>query len=187
MKKIYPIIALLAVVLMSTTAIAVSANKELCLTTTSSNPLVTTQSTHILSYTGLNGGHVIFYGETCYYIPASPPGHEVRDCLPVFGSGILNENKLEIVVQGAEYNTEYGVGVFTQGIFHILLSIDTLTGTYASESVVNFEVEGQPLRQEIFDSGTATAVKCPAISQGEIEADKKFKKLIKQLDKLGNQ
>jgi hypothetical protein len=185
MKKIYSIVALLALVLMSTSAMAVSANKELCLTAQSNNAAVTTQTTYVLSYTALSDGHVLFYGETCYVVPANPPIPEVKDCLPVFGSGILNEGKLEFVVQGAEYNTEYGFGAFTTGIFHMLLSIETLTGTYATESVTYYQVGAEPpIQVEAFDSGTAAAVKCPAVSKDEIAADKLFKKLVDQLDKL---
>ncbi len=188
MKKVCFVMVLLAVALVSTTAFAQGKpNKELCLVAASNNPTVTTQSTHVLSYTGLANGHVLLYGETCYIIPATPPVAEVRDCLPVFGSGILNEGKLEFALQGAEFNTESGFAIFTQGTFHMLLSIDTLTGTYASESVNYFEVEGQPLQQEVFDSGTITAVKCPAVPKSELDADKQFKKLIDQLDKLGNE
>jgi hypothetical protein len=187
MKKIYSIVALLAVVLVSTSAMAVSANKELCLTTQSNNAAVTTQTTHILSYTALANGHVLIYGETCYIVPANPPIPEVKDCLPVSGSGILNEGKLEFSVQGAEYNNEYGFGAFTTGIFHMLLSIETLTGTYATESVTYYEVGDPPIQVEFFDSGTAAAIKCPAVSKSELEADKLFKKLVEQLDKLGNQ
>ena len=98
MKKIYSIVALLAVVLMSTSAMAVSADKELCLFTSSSDGTATTQMTIHLSYTGLSAGHVSFYGESCYIISAVGQAPEVRDCMPMFGSGILNENMLEIGV-----------------------------------------------------------------------------------------
>jgi len=185
MKKVYVVVALLAVVLISTTAFAQGKpNKELCLLTTSD--MVTASSTHILSYTGLSSGHVLLYGETCYTIPANPPIPEVVDCLPVSGSGMLNEGKLEFSVQGSEHNHEFGFGVFTTGIFHVLLQLDTLTGTYGTESVIYYEVEGGPIQVESFDTGTVEAVKCPAVSKSELDADKQFKKLIDQLDKLGN-
>ena len=185
MKKIYSVVALLAFVFVSTTPItlnAAMANKELCLTTTSSNTTAT--STHVLSYTGLSAGHVLFYGQTCYVVPANPPIPEVTDCLPVSGSGILNEGKLEFSIQGAEYNNEFGFGVFTTGIFHVLLSLDTLTGTYATESVSYYEVDPVPIQQEYFDTGTVTAVTCPAVPQSETAADRLFQKLIRQLDSL---
>ena len=182
MKKIYPIIALLAVVLMSTSAIAATADKELCLFTSSSDGTVTTQRTAHLSYTGLNAGHVSFYGESCYIISAVGEAPEVRDCMPMFGSGILNENKLEIAVQGVEVIIDYGARVLLSGVIHVILSIDTLDGTYTGESV--YYIGGE--RQELFESGPMTAVKCPAVSKDEIAADKLFKKLVEQLDKLGN-
>ncbi len=180
MKKIYLVVALLAFVLMSATAIAQKADKELCLSAYSDNADVT--STHILSYTGLSNGHVIFYGETCYVIPARVGAPESVDCLPVTGSGILYENKIEIAVQGAEYTTDFGPGIFTSGQTHFSISIPAMTGTYASLSV-NY-IEGEKFQE--FDNGTVTAVKCPAVSKSEIDADKQFKKLIDQLDKLGN-
>jgi hypothetical protein len=183
MKKICLVVTVLALVLVSTAAIGQS-NKELCLVTQSSNPAVTAQSTHILSYTGLSNGHVLFYGETCYVVPANPPIPEVVDCLPVSGSGILNEGKLEFSVQGAEYNNEYGFGAFTTGIFHVLLSLDTLVGTFATESVTYYDIGEEPIQVEFFDTGTAAAVKCPAGSQSEKNADKQFEKLIKQLDAM---
>jgi hypothetical protein len=185
MKKIYSIVALLALVLVSTSAMAASADKELCLFTSSSDPTTstTTSRTLVLSYTGLNAGHVSFYGESCYIISAVGQAPEVRDCMPMFGSGILNENKLEIAVQGVEVIIDYGARVLLSGIIHVLLSIDTLTGTYAGESV--YYIGGE--RQELFESGPMTAVKCPAVSKDEIAADKLFKKLVEQLDKLGNQ
>jgi len=183
MKKICLVVSVLALVLVSTAAIAQS-NKELCLDTQSNNPAVTTQTTYILSYTGLSNGHVLLYGETCYTIPANPPIPEVTDCLPVSGAGLLNEGKLEFSVQGSESNNEYGFNTFTTGIFHVLLSIDTLTGTYATESEVYYEVGEEPIQVEAFDTGTVTAVKCPAVSQSEKDADKQFEKLIKQLDSL---
>lgn len=186
MEKRISVVALLVLVLIPATAFAQSSanNRELCLAAQSSNPAVTTQSTHVLSYTGLTAGHVLFYGETCYVVPANPPLPEVKDCLPVSGSGILNEGKLEFSMQGAEYNSESGFGVFTSGIFHVLLSLDTLTGTYATESVNYYQLESGPLKQEFFDTGNVTAVKCPEVSQSEREADILFQKLIRQLDAL---
>lgn len=183
MKKIYSIVALLALVLMSTSAIAVTADKELCLYTSSSDGTTTTQRTLHLSYTGLSAGHVSFYGESCYIISAVGEAPEVRDCMPMFGSGILNENKLEIAVQGVEVIVDYGARVLLSGVIHVLLSIDTLDGTYNGESV--YYIGGE--RQELFESGPMTAVKCPAVSKDEIAADKLFKKLIDQLDRLGTE
>jgi len=182
MKKIYLVVALLAVVLMSSSAMAVSADKELCLFTSSSDGTASTQRTIHLSYTGLIAGHVSFYGESCYIISAVGEAPEVRDCMPMFGSGILNENQLEIGLQGVEVIIDYGARVLLSGAIHILLSIDTLDGTYAGESV--YYIGGE--RQEVFESGPMTAVKCPAVTKSEIDADKQFKKLIDQLDKLGN-
>jgi hypothetical protein len=183
MKKIYSIVVLLALVLMSTSAIAATADKELCLYTSSSDGTATTQRTIHLSYTGLSAGHVSFYGESCYIISAVGEAPEVRDCMPMFGSGILNENMLEIGVQGVEVIVDYGARVLLSGVIHVLLSIDTLDGTYAGESV--YYIGGE--RQELFESGPMTAVKCPAVSQSEIAADKQFKKLIDRLDRLGNE
>ena len=186
MKRICLVVTVLAMVLVSTAALAQS-NSELYLVTQSSNPAVTTESTHILSFTGVSNGHVLFYGETCYVVPANPPIPEVRDCLPVSGSGILNEGELEFSVQGAEYNNEFGFGAFTTGIFHVLLSLDTLAGTFATESVTYYDIGEEPVQVEFFDTGIAAAVKCPAVPQSEKDADKQFEKLIKQLDAMGNQ
>jgi hypothetical protein len=186
MKKICYVVAVLVLVLVSTGAFAQKADKELCLITNSSNPAVTTQTNHILSYTALSNGHVLFYGETCYVVPANPPIPAVVDCLPVSGSGILNEGKLEFSVQGAEYNNEYGFGTFTSGIFHVLLSLDDLTGTYATESVTYYQVGESPTQVEFFDTGTAAAVKCPPVTKEEKDADKEFQQAIDRIDKLGN-
>jgi hypothetical protein len=189
MKKICFVVAVLVLVLVSTSAFAQKANKEFCLNATTTSPApggqgepVTSQRTLVLSYSDLTNGHVIFYGESCYFIPAIPPNPEVKECMPVVGSGILSKNKLEFNVQGVEYMSSYGIGVFISGQSHVLLAIDTLTGTVAGESVYYI---GET-RQEIFDSGTIQAVKCPAVPQSELDADKQFKKLVDQLDKLGN-
>ena len=185
MKKIYSIVALLAVVLISTSAMAVPADKELCLFTsvpaTDSTP--SSERTLTLTYTGLDDGHVIFYGESCYIIGAIGQQEEVRDCMPVFGSGILYEDILEIGLQGVEAIVKYGARVLLSGTTHIWLSTNTLDGTLTGESV--YYIGGE--RQEVYEFLPIAAVKCPAISQQEIAADKKFKKLIEQLDKLGNQ
>ncbi len=181
MKKIYAMVALLAFVLMSATAMAGIANKELCLSTTSSNAPVT--SSHTLSYTGLSNGHVLFYGNSCYTIPAREGAPESKDCLPVSGTGILYENKLEIAVQGVEYMTDLGIGIFTSGQTHFWLSTDTLTGTYSSLST-NY-VGGQGFQE--FDNGTVAAVKCHAVPKSEVDADKQFEKFIKNIDMLGTE
>jgi hypothetical protein len=181
MKRIHLIVALLAFVLVSTTAMAEIANKELCLSATSSNAPVT--SSHTLSYTGLSNGHVLFYGDSCYVIPPMEGITGSKDCLPVSGTGILYESKLEIAVQGVEYMTDLGVGVFTSGQTHFWLSTDTLTGTYTSLAA-NY-VGGQGFQE--FDSGTVTAVKCHAVSKSETDADKQFDKFIKRIDMLGTE
>jgi hypothetical protein len=183
MKKIYSIVVLLALVLISTSAIAATADKELCLYTSSSDGTATTQRTLVLSYTGLSAGHVSFYGESCYIISAVGEAPEVRDCMPMFGSGILNENMLEIAVQGVEVIIDYGARVLLSGVIHILLSIDTLDGTYAGESV--YYIGGE--RQELFESGPMTAVKCPAVSRSEIDADMQFRRSMDRIDRLGNE
>jgi len=179
MKKICFVVALLACVLVSTTAMAASANKELCLAATSNSGVT---STHILSYTALSAGHVLFYGETCYIIPAREGAPESLDCLPVHGSGLIYENKFEIAVQGVENNADFGVDIFTSGQTHFWISTETLTGTYASEST-NY-IEGEKF--EDLDRGTVAAVKCPAVPKSELDADKRFSQLIKQLDAMGN-
>ncbi len=180
MKKIYSVVALLAFALMSTTAMA-AANKELCLSATSDNAPVT--SSHTLSYTGLSNGHVLFYGDSCYAVPAAQGAPEAKDCLPVSGSGILYENKLEIAVQGVEYMADLGIGVFTSGQSHFWLSTDTMTGTYSNLST-NY-LGGQSFQE--FDTGTVVAVKCHAVPKSEVDADKQFDKLIKKIDMLGTE
>lgn len=189
MKKLCFVVAVLVLVLVSTSAFAQKADKELCLNAIGTTPppggqgdSVQSKRTLVLSYTGLTNGHVIFYGESCYTIPAIPPNPEVKDCMPVIGSGILANNKLEFNVQGTEYTNSYGVGVFISGQTHVLLTIDTLTGTYAGESVYYIG----DLRQELSDSGIITAEKCPTETKDEVDADKQFQKLIDQIDKLGN-
>ncbi len=185
MKKIYSIIVLLALVLMSTAAMAVSTNNELCLVafTEATETTPSTERTLILSYAGLTNGHVIFYGESCIIIAAVGLAPEVRNCMPVFGSGILYDDNLEIAVQGVETIVEYGARVLLSGVIHVLLPIDTLDGTYSGESV--YYIGGQ--RQELFESGEMSAVKCPRETRREERADRRFEKAIKRLDKLGNE
>src|SRR5512135_73154 len=91
-KRICFVVVLLVLVLLSATAFAQKADKELCLTSKSDNSAVTSQNTHVLSYTGLSNGHVLFYGETCYVIPAANELPESTGCLPGSGSGILSNN-----------------------------------------------------------------------------------------------
>ena len=182
MKKIYSIIVLLALVLMSTTAMAASADKELCLAATI-DTTPSSERTLILSYSDLSNGHVIFYGESCYIIAAVGEQPEVRECMPVFGSGILYGDNLEFAVQGVEVIVEYGARVLLSGAIHVLLPIDTLSGTFSGESV--YYIGG--VRQEVFESGLMDAVKCPRETRREERADQRFERAIKRLDKLGDE
>ena len=185
MRKIYSIIVLLALVLTSSVAMAASTNNELCLvaTTEPTDTMPGTERTLILSFAGLTNGHVIFYGESCVIIAAVGEQPEVRNCMPVFGSGILFDDNLEIAVQGVEVLVEYGARVLLSGTIHVLLPIDTLDGTYNGESV--FYIGGE--RQEIFESGEMKAVKCPRETRREQRADRRFERAIRRLDKLGNE
>ena len=184
MKKIYSIVVLLALVLVSTAAMAASTNNELCLVSyiegTDGTP--GSERTLKLSYSDLSRGHVIFYGESCVVIEAIGDQPEVSNCMPVFGSGILYDDYLEIAVQGVETLVEYGARVLLSGTIHVLLPIDTLDGTYSGESV--YYIGGE--RQEVFESGEISAVKCPQETRREQRADRRFERAIKRLDKLGN-
>ncbi len=184
MKKACIVVAVLVLALVSTSAFAGKTDKQFCFSGISDNPKVsgTTHET-ILSYSDLSNGHVLFYGETCYVIPASNGEPAAADCLPMTGSGILDNGKLEFLIQGAESTTAFGFLLLETFTMHVVVSMDTKTGTYAMEVVDNFE--GQ--RQEIFDTGTSVAVKCPAPTKTKLDAEKQFESMIKELDAMGNE
>ncbi len=184
MKKACIVVAVLVLILVSTSAFAGKTDKQFCFIGTSDNPKVPgTSHKTILSYSDLSNGHVLFYGETCYVIPPANGSPEAVGCLPMTGSGILNEGKVELFLQGAESTTELGFHLLETFTMHVLLSMNTKTGRYANE-VVDI-VEGE--RIEVFDTGTTIAVKCPAPTQSELDSDKQFESMIKELDAMGNE
>ncbi len=178
MKKFTAIIGLSVFAFCATTQV-MAENKELCLKISSTGSQST--GTMTLSYAGLKAGHVQVYGDSCYVIPPANGLPEAKDCMPVQGSGILYENKIELGVTGIEKQADLGIENYASIFNHISLSLDTLTGTLASETVAYSA--GQPTPVEFFSTATVEAVTCPAVTDAEVEADKKFRQAVKLLDR----
>lgn len=175
MKKFTAPIELSAFALGTTQAMA--DNNELCLKASSAGTQSTTTMT--LSYSGLKAGHVQVYGDSCYVIPPANGLPEAKDCMPVQGSGILYEDKIELGVLGIDKLADLGVENYASNLSHISLSLDTLTGTLTSETVAY--TAGQPQPVEFFATATVEAVTCPAVTDEETAADKKFRQAVKRL------
>jgi hypothetical protein len=178
MKKSTTIVGLLMFALCAPTQ-AMADNNELCLR--ASSPATQSTNTMTLSYSGLKAGHVQVYGDSCYIIPAANGLPESRDCMPVHGNGILHENKIELAVLGIEKQADLGIENYASILTHISLSLDTLTGTLANETVAYSA--GQPTPVEFFGTATVEAVTCPAVTADEEAADKKFRQAVKRLDR----
>ena len=167
------------VILLTTGNVASGAERELCLQLTSTVLMITHDLT--LSYTGLRDGHTLLYGDGCYTIPATSGGTASSDCTPLFGSGILHENKLEATIQGTETQADFGRDIFTSSQTHILLDITTLSGTWTAESLTLI-ADGDPNGHQQFDKGAVKAVPCPPVTDAAKQADKQFKEAIRRLD-----
>ena len=105
-------------------------------------------------------GHSLFYGSSCYVVPATSGTAVASDCAPVHGSGIVFENRFEMSLQGAENQQDFGVDVLTINNVHIWIkNLVNLTGTWSGEA--NSYIDGGPQGVRQFDKGTAAAVTCP--------------------------
>jgi hypothetical protein len=179
-EKIYSFIAFCTFLELSISGtIASGADRELCLQVTSAISNIT--HTLTLTYSGLRDGHVLLYGDGCYVIPAGNGNAESADCLPLLGSGVLHEDKLEVAVQGIETQGDFGRNIFTSSQTHIWLKLSDLTGTWVAESLTLIE-NGDPKGHQQFDKGAAKAVRCLPVTDAAKEADKRFKDLVKRLD-----
>lgn len=165
--------------LFATGNIAKGDDRELCMEVTSA--VTNIKHTLTLSYSGLRDGHVLLYGDGCYVIPAGNGNAESADCLPLFGSGVLHEDKLEVVVHGTETQADFGKNIFTTSQTHIWLNLTTLVGTWTAESLTLIE-GGDPKGHQQFDKGAAKALPCLPVTNAAKEADRRFKELIKRLD-----
>ena len=107
-------------------------------------------------------GHSLFYGSSCYVVPATAGTPSTNDCAPVHGSGIVFEDKFEIALQGAENQQDFGIDVLTINNVHIWIkNLATLTGTWSGEA--NSYIDGGPQGARQFDKGTAAVVTCPLL------------------------
>jgi hypothetical protein len=105
-------------------------------------------------------GHSLFYGSSCYVVPATPGTPSTSDCAPVHGSGIVFEDRFEMSLQGAENQQDFGVDVLTINNVHIWIkNLANLTGTWSGEA--NSYIDGGPQGVRQFDKCTAAAVTCP--------------------------
>jgi len=174
-STVHSLLALATFVFLSTNGYAGNTEQEFCLEAAS--PLTNVTHHLTLSFTGLKNGHVLLYGASCYdLLPVT------SDCVPVEGTAILFENKLEMVMHGAENQADFGVDVFLTGNTHFWIDdLTQLTGTWASESITY--IEGGPQGLQEFDKGTVKAVSCPAVTEAEKQADNEFANIFKALDK----
>jgi len=105
-------------------------------------------------------GHSLFYGSSCYVVPATGTTPSTSDCAPVHGSGIVFEDRFEMSLQGSENQQDFGIDVLTINNVHIWIkNLANLTGTWSGEA--NSYIEGGPQGQRQFDKATAAAVQCP--------------------------
>jgi hypothetical protein len=138
-----------------------------------------TRTYYMLSYFGLQNGHMVIAGEVCYsFPPYDPADRTTNDCFPVVGSGILFEDKLEIMVQSSEFSRESGVDIQFSGSSHLWVDRSSFTGEYNRNGIA--WIGGQEI--EYYEHGTLEPLKCP-VRPGEAESDKAFKKAIKDFDK----
>lgn len=136
-----------------------------------------------LTVSNLSRGHVQLSGSDCYANQGPAPLPRQEECLPVVGSGILYENKLEVTILGTDNNADLGVDLFTTAIYHLSMDLDTYSGTIAGDLehkvITN---DGQDFQQ--YQTGTVKAVACPKQSKSELAEDRKFKNAINAMTKL---
>jgi len=138
-----------------------------------------TRTIYMLSYTGLQNGHMVLAGEVCYsFPPYDPVDPNSNDCLPVIGSGILFEDQIEIITQSAEFSRESGVDIYFSGTAHLWVDISSFTGEYNRHG--DAWIGG--VLYEYYEHGTLEPLKCP-VRTGEAENDRKFKAAIRDFDK----
>jgi hypothetical protein len=139
----------------------------------------TTHTIYMLSYTGLQNGHMVIAGEICYsFPPYDPVDPNSNDCFPVIGSAILFEDKLEMVTQSGEFHRETGVDMFFSGTAHLWVNRSTFVGEYNRNGIAWIAGE----IYEYYEHGSLEPLKCP-VRAGEAESDNNFKKTIKAFDK----
>lgn len=134
-----------------------------------------------LSVSNLNKGHVQFTGSDCYRNQGPAPAPLIEECLPVVGSGILYEDKLEVTIIGSDNMADLGVDLLTTALYHMSINLDTHEGTIAGD--LEHKVIGGSDYQQ-YQTGTVRAVACPKQTKVEQEEDKRFKKAINAMTKL---
>lgn len=131
-----------------------SINQEICLKLASA--ATGTSETISVSYTNVYKGRFLFFGEACYGFVYN--GITVADCNPVHGSGIIRNNSIQISLLETSDSVALGVEDFARETFHLMLSTDTLSGTFASETVAYVNHTSTPV--QLFSNGTVTRTAC---------------------------
>jgi len=178
MKKSKWLICLIGFVcILSSTLVQALPNNQFCFTSIPDES--PTRSIYMLSYTGLQNGHMVISGELCYsFPPYDPVDPNSNDCLPLVGSGILFENMIEIITQSAEFSSESGVDTFFSGTAHLWVDTSSFTGDYNRHG--DAWIGG--VLYEYYEHGTVEPLQCP-VRPGEAVNDRNFKKAIQDFDR----
>ncbi len=136
-----------------------------------------------LSVSNLNKGHVQLTGSDCYRNQGPAPAPLIKECLPVLGSGILYEDKLEASIAGSDYMADLGVNLLTTALYHLSINLDTYTGTIAGD-LEHKVLPSQGSDYQQYQTGTVKAVACPAQTPAELAEDRKFKRAINAMTRL---
>jgi hypothetical protein len=149
------LLALCTLLAVAAWAPAATAQTEgrLCVQVTSA--LIGVHHALTLTFTGLTDGYAQVYGAGCYTIPGGPGA----DCVPVSGSLLVFENKVEIALKSTEVQRDFGKSILTVSNTHLWIEdTNAGTGTWAAESLTYIESGVQGLQQ--FDRGTLQVQSC---------------------------
>jgi hypothetical protein len=168
---------MVCVCMLSSTVVWALSDNQFCFTSIPDES--PTRTIYMLSYTGLQSGHMVISGEVCYsFPPYNPVDPTSNDCFPVIGSGILFEDKLEFVTQSGEFSRDSGIDTLFSGTAHLWVDRSSFTGEYNRYGIA--WIGG--ISYEYYERGALEPLKCP-VRPGEAESDRKFKEAIKDFDR----
>lgn len=134
-----------------------------------------------LSVSNIDRGHVQLTGSDCYRNQGPAPAPLIEECLPVMGSGILYEDRLEVTMAGSDNNADLGIDLLTTAVYHMSIDLNSYSGTIAGD-LEHKVINGSDYQQ--YQTGTVKAVACPKPTKIELAEDRKFKKAIESMTRL---
>lgn len=167
----------------------ISSAAEFCLqgtTTSLQNPQAPlTPFFMTLGVSDLNRGHTQLTGSHCYESRNNDVGGVVQDCMPIVGSAILYENKIELTLTSSEGHSDLGYPQLSTIISHASIDAEGYTGTIA------FEINNKILKSDGPEYsrnhvGTIGVVACPAVKKSEIIEYSQFKRAIAGMTRFGH-